>query len=148
MQNTALLALLPFILGACGILGVGLGGESPCGEIVCQAGDYCADEEFGSCLPGCKSDSNCGSSQFCNVPAGEAVGACEPFQEEQQPSAAGHWVQTCSAACQDYLFFQCIDENEEANCLQWCGTASEEAALGFAACEDASGCNFETCFAP
>ena len=146
MKNTVLLVFVPLILAACGVLGGEFGGNSECGDSTCGPGHYCADEEFSSCLPGCKSDENCDSGDTCSLPAGEVTGSCQPSEESTPMS--GQWMQACNSTCQDYLFFQCIDENEKVECLQWCETASEEAALGFVACEDAAGCNFESCFNP
>lgn len=50
-------------------------GESACsfGNSTCQAGQYCQDDAF--CEPGCTSDLNCASNEFCEKD-GEAVGVC------------------------------------------------------------------------
>ena len=49
-------------------------GESTCGfgESTCQAGQFCENDAF--CEPGCTSDLNCASNEFCEKAAGEAVG--------------------------------------------------------------------------
>ena len=148
MKNNVLLVAASLILAACGALGGEFGGTSQCGDEICEVGYYCADEEFSSCLPGCKSDENCSSGDTCSLPAGEAMGTCEAPDETTPIETGGQWVDACNSACHDYLFFQCIDENGKGDCVQWCESASEQEALEFVSCEDASGCNFESCFNP
>ncbi len=53
-------------------------GQTDCsGVTTCGAGQYCDDSVFPTCTPGCTSDANCGPSEFCARPAGEAIGACQ-----------------------------------------------------------------------
>ncbi len=53
-------------------------GLTDCRGITCQAGNYCTNNFMVSeyCKPGCTSDANCGSTEFCGKCSGEAVGTC------------------------------------------------------------------------
>lgn len=46
-------------------------------KVVCQAGQYCADQVLGDCQNGCLSNDNCTSEQTCEKAAGEDVGSCQ-----------------------------------------------------------------------
>lgn len=56
----------------------GRSGQTDCsGVTTCNAGQYCDDSGFPTCVPGCTSDTNCGPNEFCARPVGEAIGACQ-----------------------------------------------------------------------
>lgn len=46
-------------------------------EVVCQAGQYCADQTLADCQNGCLSNDNCASDQTCEKADGEDVGTCQ-----------------------------------------------------------------------
>ncbi|MEZ4380534.1 MAG: hypothetical protein R3A79_04255 [Nannocystaceae bacterium] len=46
-------------------------------KVVCQAGQYCADQVLAECENGCLSNDNCTSEQTCEKAAGEDVGTCQ-----------------------------------------------------------------------
>jgi len=46
-------------------------------EVLCQAGQYCADQVLGLCENGCLSNTNCASDQECIKEDGEDVGTCQ-----------------------------------------------------------------------
>lgn len=50
-------------------------------EVVCQAGQYCADSVLGQCENGCLSNDNCTSEQVCDKADGENVGSCQNTED-------------------------------------------------------------------
>ncbi len=53
-------------------------GFTSCGNFnTCQPGQYCEDDTFGDCAPGCLSNANCASDQTCESESGEPIGTCE-----------------------------------------------------------------------
>ncbi len=46
-------------------------------QVVCQAGQYCADQLLALCENGCLSNANCASDQECIKEGGEDVGSCQ-----------------------------------------------------------------------
>jgi hypothetical protein len=46
-------------------------------KVVCQAGQYCADQVLAECENGCLSNDNCTSEQTCEKAEGEDVGTCQ-----------------------------------------------------------------------
>ncbi|MCA9636291.1 MAG: hypothetical protein KC420_09730 [Myxococcales bacterium] len=65
--------------GSTGDLGEGVTDCTPPGlpQVVCQAGQYCADSVLADCQNGCLSNDNCAADQTCEKAAGEDVGSCQ-----------------------------------------------------------------------
>jgi len=88
-----ILALLCLSLTACeGPLDRAFGGGgghlapgfTPCGDflagwgesVICQPGQYCADETFSECELGCLSDYNCEDGKYCSGASNQGPGSC------------------------------------------------------------------------
>ncbi len=145
LYRRVFLALL-VCLTACGELALDTEAASLCGESSCSSNSYCADDVFGTCLPGCRRDTDCAPGLICGLPFGEVIGECAASEEDTAITEAGPETDSCLEACENYYFFQCIDQEENQECLQWCVAASPEAAEEFASCESASSCNIDACF--
>jgi hypothetical protein len=65
-------------------------------KVRCQPGQYCQDQTFSKCEPGCTSDANCAANQVCVKESGKNVGSCQntttPACSAAQPCPSG---QTC-----------------------------------------------------
>ena len=59
-------------------------GFTPCGDflagwgesVICQPGQYCADETFSDCELGCLSDYNCEDGKVCSGASNQGPGSC------------------------------------------------------------------------
>ena len=61
---------------ACGKAGrTGETSGTSCGK--CAAGQYCKNDSYNECKPGCTSDANCGEAEQCIRCGTETVGTCQ-----------------------------------------------------------------------
>ncbi len=131
-------------LSACGVLeAMDIEGE-PCGPQRCGVGEYCLDQEFSTCAPGCRADAYCDLWERCELPAGEVVGESVEEGLPTEPATEDPAVGACVEACEDYGFFGCSGVDVEG-CVERCGEVSVEAASQFVQCADATFCNYEDC---
>ena len=82
-------------------------GTQSCGPEVCQAGDYCASD-VGICDPGCLSELDCASGEYCDLsnPSDslddEPVGVCrEPGSDLETPCPTDSVGDDCQTRCED-----------------------------------------------
>lgn len=79
----------------------GRSGQTDCsGVTTCNAGQYCDDSGFPTCVPGCTSDLNCGPNEVCARPVGEPIGACQACPVCGNGACeAGETSASCAADC-------------------------------------------------
>lgn len=138
------LVMILMAVPACGVLDARDVVGDPCGALRCEAGEYCLDQEFGTCAPGCRADDHCPASERCEVPEGEGVGECVESGIPAEPGAADPAVAACVEACDAYGFFGCPGTDGE-ECGERCAEVSVEAASQFVRCADATFCNYGEC---
>ena len=119
---------------------------TPCGENFCTLGTYCADEGFGSCLDGCKSDFNCAVGDVC-VTGEEAIGNCIPNETSAGSERLQNGMEGCVAICDELWELECmIDFDQWEECRVWCGDSLESEVEEFALCVAPTDCYFQNCF--
>ncbi len=135
-----------FCLLGCGEFGdVGPQG-TPCGDGFCVTGTYCADDGFGSCLNGCKSDMNCAFGESCAT-GSEAVGTCIPDEEEGSAQRFSDSRESCVSTCNELWELECMTDFDQVdNCRVWCQEAMESEVEAYALCVVPTDCYFENCF--
>lgn len=129
---------------ACGVLDAVEVQGDPCGVVRCGVGEYCLDQEFGTCASGCRADGHCAVRERCELPEGEVVGECVESRTPAEPGAPESAVAACVEACDAYGFFGCPGVDVE-ECGERCAGASVEGASEFVTCADATFCNYGKC---
>ena len=101
-------------------------------EVICAAGQYCADQNFQDCQNGCLSNDNCAGDQTCIKAAGEDVGSCQ----NNTTTPTGPTVEEFTTKC-----LACgLDTVTADQCAQIYNAVSEACRT----CIVASNCNDET----
>ena len=142
--SSRVLVMILMVVPACGVVDAIDSEGEPCGALRCGVGEYCLDQEFGTCAPGCRADDYCPLWERCELPEGEVVGECVVSGLPTEPTTADSAVTACVEACDAYGFFGCPGA-EVVECGERCGEVSEEDAAQFASCADATFCNYEEC---
>lgn len=103
------------LTGSCG----GQTGVTDCRGVSCQAGNYCSNNYYVSdyCQPGCTSDSNCGSGDFCARCPGESLGVCQRCGTSASCGQGSHCKASntastvCTQASQGSQGYDCSDSD-------------------------------------